>query len=218
MKLLFFKQSSTNPFISSLSKKSSTTNSSGTYTTTATSNTTGSYLPFNYQQALAQRCTYILNKMQTFLQFHLIENYGCDFASNGLTREVLENKLRCFFQKKTSIENSYYNTYLLYYCGPTSSLTDNLTFMDGNELALEQIIDIWKQVHLNEKIDLTTPNELEVVVSASGSEEEDQSGDNKIKQEPDDEEMSAKNRNTWVTKFIINDEYYFTIQKHVFNK
>jgi len=120
--------------------------SNGTVTTTATTSSSLMYMPFEFQQAINQRCTYILHKMQAFLQFHLIENYGCDFASNGLNKDFVENKIKNFFQKK-SIEQLPYNTYLLYYCGPTSSQTDNISFLDGNELSIEEIINIWKDTH-----------------------------------------------------------------------
>lgn len=135
-----------------------TTASSNTYSSNTTSGVSSSgssnqmaaSLPFNYQQALTQRCNFILNKFQAFLQYHQIENYGCDFASNGLNKMALETKLRAFFKKRTipSDPNSlYYNTYLLYYCGPTSPLTDNLAFIDGNELSIEEICNIWREVH-----------------------------------------------------------------------
>lgn len=115
-------------------------------------------LPFNYQQALTQRCAYILNRIQEFLQFHLIENYGCDFVSTGLNKEFLEQKLRSYFQK-CSNDGSFYNTYILYYCGPTSALTDNLAFIDGNELGIEQIIEIWKDIHCNNDIESSNDNQ-----------------------------------------------------------
>ena len=173
-----------NPFLSSLSKKSSTTNSSsGTYTTTTTSSTNGNsllFLPFNYQQALTQRCTYLLNKIQMFLQFHLIENFGCDFASNGLNKDGLESKLRNFFQKRSN-DGSYYNTYVLYYCGPTSNLTDNLAFVDGNELGIEQICEIWKKVHLNDEIDFKESDdkdEMEKVIISANENENDNVNNN----------------------------------------
>lgn len=48
---------------------------------------TNSYMPFNYQQALQHRCAYLLQRMQAFLQFHLIDNFGCDLApANGFRK------------------------------------------------------------------------------------------------------------------------------------
>ncbi len=144
-----------------------TSSSSGTNTTSgaSSSNTANSTLPFNYQQALTQRCNYILSKIQLFLQYHMIENYGCDFASNGLNKAALEMKIKSFFKKKTTadVHSPYYNTYVLYYCGPTSPLTDNLVFIDGNELSIEEICNCWKEIHCVDsnptEVKVTDPNQ-----------------------------------------------------------
>lgn len=114
--------SSTNPSLPYISKKfrtnSTSTNTMTTTTTatTGTSATTGSsmlFLPFNYQQALTQRCTYILNRIHMFLQFHLIENYGCDFASSGLNKESLELKLKSFFPREVMMARSIIHMYYI---------------------------------------------------------------------------------------------------------
>jgi hypothetical protein len=69
-------------------------------------------------------------------------------------KDVLESKLAAFFRKRPTQNEScnsekpnYYNTYMLYYCGPTSPLTDSLAFVDGSELSLDEIISLWKQIH-----------------------------------------------------------------------
>lgn len=147
--------SSNNPTL--FSKKYRTTSSSATTTTTGNSINTATtssslfYRPLIYQQEINKRCANILIRMQSFFQFHLIENFGCDLASNGLTKEYLELKLRNFFQKKNSLDGSPFNTYFLYYCGPTSSQTDNISFLDGNELSIEEIINCWKEINCNIK-------------------------------------------------------------------
>ena len=152
-----------------------TSSSSGTNTTSGVSSTNTAMsgggssaagtLPFNYQQALTQRCNFILNKIQLFLNYHLIENFGCDFASNGLHKASLEAKIKAFFKKKTASNDAhspYYNTYLLYYCGPTSPLTDNLAFIDGNELSIEEICNYWREIHCDM---LANPVEVKVVAT-----------------------------------------------------
>ena len=108
------------------------------------------FMPFNYQQAINQRCSYILHRMQSFLQFHLIENYGCEYASSGMSRDKLEMKVKSFFQKKP-IDGTSYNTYLLYYCGPTSSQSDNISLLEDKELSIEEIVTYWKEIHCNIK-------------------------------------------------------------------
>jgi hypothetical protein len=104
-----------------------------------------SFMSFNYQQEIGQRCTYLLNKIYEFLQFYLIENFGCDYSSTGLNRDSFESKLRAFFTK-TTLDGPRYNTYFLYYCGPTSQTNSLFQLQDGGFYSIENIIDIWKEV------------------------------------------------------------------------
>ena len=46
----------------------------------------------------------------------MIENFGCDFFSSGLGHDLLEAKVKNFFERKTS-DGPRYDTYLLYYTG-----------------------------------------------------------------------------------------------------
>jgi hypothetical protein len=89
----------------------------------------------------------VLNKLHTFFQFHLIENFGCDFAATGLSNDVLVAKLKAFFFKRRQVDSSFYSTYVLYYCGPTSPTSDNLALSDGSELSIEKIVGYWKEIH-----------------------------------------------------------------------
>jgi hypothetical protein len=104
-----------------------------------------SFLSFNYQQEIGQRCTYLLSKIYEFLQFYLIENFGCDYSSTGLNRDSFESKLKTFFTK-TTLDGPRYNTYLLYYCGPTSHTNSLFELQDGGFYSIENIINIWKEV------------------------------------------------------------------------
>jgi hypothetical protein len=153
--------SSSGTYATNSSAGAATVNSATTTSGVSSASGANTTLPFNYQQALTQRCNYILSKIQLFLQYHLIENYGCDFAANGLNKSSLETKLRAFFKKRTAPESNspYYNTYLLYYCGPTSPLTDSLAFIDGNELSIEDICNYWKEVHCAD----SSPIEVKVI-------------------------------------------------------
>ena len=62
------------------------------------------------------RSTQILNTVQSFFAYHLVENYGCDYSSSGLTSESVESKLKAFFQRQTS-DGPRYDTYIVYYSG-----------------------------------------------------------------------------------------------------
>ena len=167
---LYSKKFPNRNYSNSLSTSNATSYTMGT---ASTAHTTGnvssfSYLPFSYQQSISQRCTLILRKFHQFLQFHLIENFGCDFAATGLCKEPVADKIKSFFQKKQSTNDmAPYDTYVLYYCGPTSTRTDNLSFIDGNELSIEEIVDYWKEINCSKQsktaktdsINETTDNE-----------------------------------------------------------
>ena len=56
--------------------------------------------------------------MQGFFNFNMIENFGCDYFSSGLGRDLLESKVKNFFERKTS-DGPRYDTYMLYYTGDT---------------------------------------------------------------------------------------------------
>ena len=127
--------------------------------------------------------------MQNFLQFHFIENFGCDFASTGLQKNLLETKLKAFFQKK-STDGSYYNTYVLYYCGPTSILTDSLTFMDGDELSIEKIIESWKQVHCYaDTTDEDDDDSIKGKINQNGTENDSDTSNNADTNKAQDQQM-----------------------------
>ncbi|CAF0816190.1 unnamed protein product [Brachionus calyciflorus] len=163
---------SSNPTLTSKKTKTNSSSGSSYYTTSSSSGTTNinslMYLPFNYQQALTQRCNYIVNKIQTFLQFYLIENFGCDYAQTGLNKETLVMKIKTYFSKRSN-DGAYYNTYIFYYCGPTSTLTDSLSFIDGNELSIEEIIDFWKEIHCGEEDTSSKKSRLILVLDAENT-------------------------------------------------
>jgi len=69
------------------------------------------------------RSTQILNALQSFYAFHLIEPFGLDYCSSGLSLDALESKLRQFFQKSTP-DGPRYDTYLVYYSGPVDENGD----------------------------------------------------------------------------------------------
>ena len=73
-------------------------------------------LPSNTLQELSARATHILSTVQRFFAHHLIETYGCDYSSSGLSAESVETKLKAFFQRVTS-DGPRYDTYVLYYSG-----------------------------------------------------------------------------------------------------
>ena len=73
-------------------------------------------LPTNTIQDLSARATHILSIVQRFFTYHLIETYGCDYSSSGVSVESVETKLKSFFQRVTS-DGPRFDTYVLYYSG-----------------------------------------------------------------------------------------------------
>ena len=74
-------------------------------------------------QSVGSQATRILNKVQEFFSYNLIENYGCDYSSSGLTLEALGSKVKAFLQRTTS-DGPRYDTYVIYYSGPVHTNGD----------------------------------------------------------------------------------------------
>ena len=77
-----------------------------------------------------------LLQIQEFLNFNMIENFGCDFFSSGLGHDLLEAKVKNFFERKTS-DGPRYDTYLLYYTGDVYDTGD--WALAGNHLHFQMI-------------------------------------------------------------------------------
>ena len=91
-------------------------------------------LPPELMQELGSRATRALNKIQQFFGHNMIETYGCDYSSSGLTLEALETKLKAFMQRCTS-DGPRFDTYLLYYSGPVHKNGD-WALLGGDSLQL----------------------------------------------------------------------------------
>lgn len=75
-------------------------------------------LPPAHVQELNLRSTGILNNVQRFFSHHMIETYGCDYSTSGLSLEALQAKLRIFMEAHTA-DGPRHDTYVLYYSGHT---------------------------------------------------------------------------------------------------
>ena len=91
-------------------------------------------LPTELVQELGTRATRTLNKVQQFFAHNLIETYGCDYSSSGLTLEAVESKVKAFLMRCTS-DGPRYDTYLLYYSGPVHSNGDWALLGKNNRLS-----------------------------------------------------------------------------------
>ncbi|XP_024138357.1 transmembrane protein 168 [Oryzias melastigma] len=100
-------------------------------------------LPPGQVQELNKRSTGMLNNIQRFFAHHLIENYGCDYSTSGLTFETLQAKINTFLEQRTQ-DGPRHDTYMIFYSGHTHRSGD-WALAGGDTLPLHQILDWWRE-------------------------------------------------------------------------
>lgn len=75
-------------------------------------------LPPGQVQELNMRSTSMLNNVQRFFAHHLIESFGCDYSTSGVTLEALQAKIKSFLELRTT-DGPRHDTYVIYYSGHT---------------------------------------------------------------------------------------------------
>jgi len=73
-------------------------------------------LPPDHVQELNLRSTGMLNAIQRFFAYHMIETYGCDYSTSGLSFDTLHSKIKSFLELRTA-DGPRHDTYILYYSG-----------------------------------------------------------------------------------------------------
>lgn len=58
----------------------------------------------------------MLSGVQRLFAHHLIEAFGCDYSSSGVTLEALSAKIKTFLELRTA-DGPRHDTYLIYYSG-----------------------------------------------------------------------------------------------------
>uniref|UniRef100_A0A8C6SG94 Transmembrane protein 168b n=1 Tax=Neogobius melanostomus TaxID=47308 RepID=A0A8C6SG94_9GOBI len=100
-------------------------------------------LPPDQVQELNLRSTGMLNSVQRFFAHHLIESFGCDYSTSGVTVDALQAKVRAFLDLRTS-DGPRHDTYVIYYSGHTHR-SGEWALSGGDTLRLEQIVDWWRE-------------------------------------------------------------------------
>lgn len=100
-------------------------------------------LPPDQVQELNLRSTGMLNSVQRFFAHHLIESFGCDYSTSGVTLDALQAKVRSFLDLRTS-DGPRHDTYIVYYSGHTHR-SGEWALSGGDTLRLEQIVDWWRE-------------------------------------------------------------------------
>ncbi|XP_051975845.1 transmembrane protein 168 [Xyrauchen texanus] len=100
-------------------------------------------LPPAHVQELHLRSTGILNNVQRFFSHHMIETYGCDYSTSGLSLEALQAKLRKFMDAHTA-DGPRHDTYVLFYSGHTHR-SGEWALSGGDILRLDEIMQLWRE-------------------------------------------------------------------------
>lgn len=100
-------------------------------------------LPPEQVQELNLRSTATLNAVQRLFSHHLIQTFGCDYSTSGMSLEALQAKLRSFLELRTA-DGPRHDTYLIYYSGHTLPSGD-WALTGGESLRLEQLLDWWRE-------------------------------------------------------------------------
>lgn len=100
-------------------------------------------LPPGQVHELNMRSAGMLNNMQGFFAHHLIETFGCDYSTSGVTLEALQAKIRSFLELRTA-DGPRHDTYIIFYSGHTHR-TGEWALSGGDTLRLDQILDWWRE-------------------------------------------------------------------------
>lgn len=103
-----------------------------------------SLLPPEHVQQLNLRSTGMLNNVQRLFSHHMIQTFGCDYSTSGVTLETLLTKLRSFLDLRTE-DGPRHDTYLIFYSGHTQKGTGTWVLAGGESLHLSQLLELWKE-------------------------------------------------------------------------
>ncbi|XP_031138359.1 transmembrane protein 168 [Sander lucioperca] len=100
-------------------------------------------LPPGQVLELNRRSTGMLNDVQRFFGHHLIETFGCDYSTSGVTQEALQAKIKSFLELRTA-DGPRHDTYMIFYSGH-SHRSGEWALAGGDTLRLDQILEWWRE-------------------------------------------------------------------------
>ncbi|XP_030586547.1 transmembrane protein 168 isoform X2 [Archocentrus centrarchus] len=100
-------------------------------------------LPPGQVHELNRRSTGMLNNVQRFFAHHLIETFGCDYSTSGVSLEALQSKIKSFLELRTS-DGPRHDTYVIFYSGHTHR-TGEWALAGGDTLRLDHILEWWRE-------------------------------------------------------------------------
>lgn len=100
-------------------------------------------LPPDHVQELNLRSTGMLNAIQRFFAYHMIETYGCDYSTSGLSFDTLHSKIKFFLELRTA-DGPRHDTYILYYSGHSHG-SGEWALAGGDALRLDTLLEWWRE-------------------------------------------------------------------------
>ncbi|KAJ8002832.1 hypothetical protein DPEC_G00163070 [Dallia pectoralis] len=100
-------------------------------------------LPPDQVHLLNMRSTGMLNSIQRFFSHHMIETFGCDYSTSGVSLESLQLKLKAFMELCTA-DGPRHDTYVVFYSGHTHR-SGEWALAGGDTLQLEKILEWWRE-------------------------------------------------------------------------
>ncbi|KAK0154613.1 Transmembrane protein 168-A [Merluccius polli] len=95
-------------------------------------------------QEINLRSTGILSSVQRLFSHHMIQTFGCDYSTGGVTLESVQAKLRSFLELRTA-DGPRHDTYLVFYSGHTQKGTGAWALAGGECLHLAQVLEWWRE-------------------------------------------------------------------------
>ncbi|XP_059895095.1 transmembrane protein 168-A [Gadus macrocephalus] len=90
------------------------------------------------------RSTGILTSVQRLFSHHMVETFGCDYSTGGVTLESVQTKLRGFLDLRTA-DGPRHDTYLVFYSGHTQKGTGAWLLAGGECLQLAHLLELWRE-------------------------------------------------------------------------
>ncbi|XP_063356954.1 transmembrane protein 168-A [Pelmatolapia mariae] len=101
-------------------------------------------LPPEQVELLNLRSTGMLNNIQRLFSHHMIQTFGCDYSTSGVTLEDVLTKLRNFLELRTA-DGPRHDTYLIFYSGHTHKGSGSWALSGGESFHLAQLLELWKE-------------------------------------------------------------------------
>ncbi|XP_038054487.1 transmembrane protein 168-like [Patiria miniata] len=105
-------------------------------------------IPASSMEEVNSRSIGLLNTMQRFFLYHMIDVFSCDFSTSGLALATLKTKMRSFFARQLP-DGPRFDTYLVYYSGHVQPNGD-WALADNDVFKFEALMELWEEASLKD--------------------------------------------------------------------